>query len=237
LTHEQELLVYKEKNRARIEAEPLYITLGDVELPLEHIDRTTDIPSKFSIIRQVVDKAQTNEDWENVVRMLEGFHEAGIKLKPEWEEKIVRKLFYAGKGDLVVQALERVRDTGLTLKKEWVRNLVLQGLREKAAASNWQEKKTLAALNSIEHVLELMEHKMHLGKSSAASGDPRASPFVIAYPLELAAMRAKLHLNGEDKGGKVATYALRMMTAFKQDDFMKVSLTRPAFVILFLMGI
>ncbi|KAF2203956.1 hypothetical protein GQ43DRAFT_388978 [Delitschia confertaspora ATCC 74209] len=224
LTHDQRLLIYRQKNRSRIEAEPIHITLGDVELPLEHLNRNTDQPSRWSAIKQVVDLAQTPADWENVVRMLEGFHDAGIRMKPEWEECVVRKMFENGQGHLAVRALERVRETGLSLKREGVRNLVFQGIRSRASESGWKKKETEASLAVMERVIELMENKLHLGKSSASPRDPRASPFVIAYPLELAAMRARKHLDGKDEAAVVHKYAVRLMAAFKQDGFMESTL-------------
>jgi hypothetical protein len=223
LTRDQAQLVYKKENRARLEAEPLYITLGEVELPLEHIDRTKDVPNRWHTVKEVIERARTPEDWENVLLMVEGFRGAGLKFLPHWQKKVLRKMFEAKRADLVMRALERVQETKFSLKEQETREVVFLGLRNCAANEGWSKEGTTWALSTIERVIELMEHKLHLGKWAAAPGDPRANPFVIAYPLELAAMKVKKHLGGKDDGS-VMKYATRTMAAFKQDDFMTTTL-------------
>ncbi|KAF2191797.1 hypothetical protein K469DRAFT_718825 [Zopfia rhizophila CBS 207.26] len=224
LNHDQQLLVYREKNRTRLEAEPIYITLGQVTLPLEHIDRNCDQPDRWRTINDIIRNSSTPSDWENVLRMVEGFHDASIRLKPMWKEKIVRKFNEAGMQHLVLKALQRVERTGLSLKDKGVTGMVFKGIRDKAEGSGWEKEETRKALNLAEQVVELMESKEHLGRTNAMPGDLRASPFVIAVPLELAAVRAKRHTEGQDRDGKVAKYALRIMNALKQDDFLAVTL-------------
>ena len=65
-----------------------------------------------------------------------------------------------------------------------------------------------------------MDDNRHLGKKNVTIGDIRASPYTIAIPLELAAVRAKRHTDGQDTDGKVALYASRFMQATQQDDFL-----------------
>lgn len=228
LTKDQRKLVYKQENRARLEAEPIEITLGEITLPLEHINRNRDQPSRWDTIRDVVEASKTPEDWENVVRMMEGFRDAGVRLKPRWFEKIVRKLNEAGMQHLVLKSLQRARETGLRLRDEGVVHQVFKGLHDKAAESEWDAAETKKALSFAEQIVELMEKEDHLGKSEPRPQDLRASPFVIAWPLELAAARAKLHTEGQDRDGKVMKYASRLMNAAHQDDFISVSPYQPS---------
>lgn len=227
LTKEQSQLVYKKENKARLEAEPMEITLGDVTLPLEHIDRMRDKPKRKTILRKVMQQSETPADWENVVRMLEGFHNAAIRINTPLMVMTVRRLNEAGMHHLVLKALQRAEKTGLRLKETSIVHQVFKGLHDKAARSAWDEAETTKALSFSEQVVELMENKEHLGRLDRGRNDLRASPWVIAVPLELAAARAKRHTDGQDKDGKVLKYASRLMNALHQDDFNTVSPYRP----------
>lgn len=217
LNHDQQLLVYRERHRTRLEADPIYITLGKVTLPLEHIDRNTDVPDRAKTLHAVLAKSQTPQDWENVLRVVEGFHDAGLRIEDKRYEMVVRKLGEAGMQHLVLKAVQRSSDTGLRLRKEGVTLTVFKTFHDKALRSGW--KATKSALSMAEQVTELMNDKEHLGRQAPLRGDLRASPFVMAVPLELAAIRAKA--NPEEKE-KAAVLALRMMKAVHQDDFLKV---------------
>lgn len=226
LNKEQQDLVYKKENRARLEAEPITITLGNTTLPLEHIDRNRDQPSRWNTIRDVVKKSETAEDWENVLRMMEGFTEASVHLRPQWHEMIVRRMNQAGQQHLVLKALQRADKTGLKLVTEGVVSAVFKGLHDKAATSSWEKAETEKALSFAEQIVELMEAKEHMGgqRKHRQVEDYRTSPHVICVPAGLAAVRAKKHADGDDKDGKVKKYAGRLMNAISQNNFNTVSL-------------
>ncbi|KAF2465173.1 uncharacterized protein BDR25DRAFT_306820 [Lindgomyces ingoldianus] len=226
LNHDQQLLVYKKKNQTRLEAETINITLGEVTLPLEHIDRNRDIPNKWHTFKTVVEESSTPEDWENVLRMVEGFQDASIQLPEGWMQKVVRRLNQAGMQHLVLKALQRASATGMSLEDPAIAHFVMMGIHDKAASSNWEKEETKKALSMAEQVVELMERKEHLGRNDVLPGDLRSSPFVIAIPLEMAAVRVKKYTEGQDKDGKVARYALKIMIALEQDDWVKVSLAK-----------
>ncbi|KAF2269382.1 hypothetical protein CC78DRAFT_529171 [Lojkania enalia] len=224
LTPEQQKLVYRQENRARLEAEPIEITLGDVTLPLEHIDRNRDIPDRWRTVKGIVEGSKTLDDWKNVIRMMEGFRNASIQLKPQWQKKIVRSLNQAGMQHLVLKALQQPRETGLRLRDPTVAHHVFRGIHEKAAGAGWAEEETKKALSLAEQVIELLEDKEHLGGAQPVPGDLRSSPFVIAIPLEMAAVRAKKHTAGQDADRKVAKYASRLMNSLHQDNFLSSTL-------------
>ncbi|OCL11748.1 hypothetical protein AOQ84DRAFT_386613 [Glonium stellatum] len=224
LNADQRRLVYQKKHASRLENEPMYVQIGDVEMQLKHVDQVKDLPSRWSVLKQVVELSKDQKDWDNVVKMLEGFYLAGIHLKPRQLVKLIRRANQANMQHIVLRALQQVKTTGLSLKNPEILEAVLIGIRNKASQSGWEPESTKKALAFTEQVMELMENPEHLGTSFAKSGDPRASPLVIALPLELAVIRAARHLDGKDADGKVKIYAVRLMSAFKQDNFLKVSL-------------
>ncbi|KAF3009580.1 hypothetical protein E8E13_006123 [Curvularia kusanoi] len=220
LTKDQKRLVYKQKYQAKLETEPVEVTIGDVTLPLVPLDRNT-LPNRLNSLRDVTNKAQTTADWENVVRVLEGFHSAGIAVKPEWQEMVVRKLIEKGHHNIVLKALQRVKATGLRLSNYHVTYTVLKGAHDRAAESDWDAEETAKALRYSRLVAELMEEEEHLAQPTKlplsegqSRSDWRSRPFVVAVPTELAAVAAQKHSGNVDV---VKTLASRLVYALKQD--------------------
>lgn len=218
-SREQEKLVYKQASRSKLETEPVEVTIGNVTLPLEHIDRLAR-PSRWGSLKQVVHQSESAADWENVVRVLEGYHAAGINTKADWQELVVRKLIENGQQSLVLKALQRVKATGLRLSNYKVTQRSLKGAHDRASLSNWERDETIQALRFARQIVEMMEDEEHhsiLSKGAKlAQTDWRGKPFVIAVPTELAAVVAQKH------GGEVETvkaFANRLVHALKQDNF------------------
>jgi hypothetical protein len=215
LTRDQQKLVYKQENRTRLEAEPIEITLGDVTLPLEHIDRNKDQPGMLRSLMEAIEQSKTPQDWENVLRLLEGYYDANCKIHPKKDAKIIALMCEADMHHLVLKALWRAEKTGLRLRHTTVIKEVFSQLHAKAARSEFAEQETEKMLRFSEQCVELMEDPAHLGKKDACPGDPRGSVYVISVPAALAAARAKKHLGGVDTDGKVRRYASRLMAALQ----------------------
>lgn len=219
LTKEQQKLVYSQESRPKLEAEPVEITLGDVTLPLEHLDRNK-LPDRWQTLRGVVEKSETQEDWENVLRCLEGFVEAGIRARPQWQEMVIRKLALADMHHLILKALQRPKATGIRLSNRGVLTQVLKSVHNRAALADWEQEETKKALKMAKQVVELMEHDDHCGNkpmtTTEKDGDWRGHPAVIALPTELAAVVAEKYGGDQDEAKKMVT---RLVAAIKQTDY------------------
>ncbi|CAN9185241.1 unnamed protein product [Alternaria alternata] len=219
LTKEQRKLVYSKESRAKLEAEPVEITLGDVTLPLEHLDRNR-MPNRFKTFRTIVAESETKEDWENVVRCLEGFEEAGIKVEIAWQELVVRSLNLADMHHLILKMLQRSKATGVKLTELGVLRQVLRSVHDKAALSGWAEEETAKMYKQAKQIVELMDneehHKVQKREDQHYQGDWRGRPSVVALPTELAAVLAERH--GGDKE-QVKKLSNRLVNALKQSDY------------------
>ena len=219
MTKEQRKLVYSKESRAKLEAEPVEITLGDVTLPLEHLDRNR-LPNTFKTFRGIVAESETKEDWENVVRCLEGFEEAGIKVESAWQELVVRKLNLADMHHLVLKMLQRSKATGVKLSNLGVLQQVLRSVHDKAALSDWAEEETAKTYKQAKQIVELMDneehHKVQNRKDQPTEGDWRGRPSVVALPTELAAVLAEQHGGDMEQVKKLSN---RLVNALKQSDY------------------
>lgn len=219
LTKEQEALVYRTSNKAKLEAEPVEITLGDVTLPLEHLD-VNRLPSRWPNFSAILRQSETREDWENVVRMLEGYENAGIKLNAGKHALVVRRLNLAGMQHLILKALQRPRATGLRMREWPLMVQILRAVHDKAAMADWDEEETANALRLAKQIVELLEDEEHCGgqvrREKVSEHDFRGKPEVIAVPTGLA---AALALRREGDVEEVKTLAGRLVAALKQDDY------------------
>jgi hypothetical protein len=219
LTKEQEKLVYTSDNKAKLEAELPEITLGDVTLPLEPLQYNR-MPSRWKTFGLIINSSETSVDWENVVRMLEGLENAGIKLKPEKQAMVVRKLNIHGQQHLILKALQRPKATGLRMRNWCLVQQVFRSFYDKAVLANWEKEETAKALRLAKQVVELLEHEEHCGGQAKADNvleqDFRRKPSVIAVPTSLAAVLALRH---EGDVEEVKTMAGRLVAALKQDDY------------------
>ena len=185
-------------------------------LPLEHIDRNKDIPAYKAHLRNIIKESKTPEDWENVVRALEGYHNAGLRPGRGQMTQVVRHLNKAGLQHLVLKCVQRAKATGMTLRDLELVVAVLRSVRDKAWKAGWEKEDLKKALSMAEQVVELMDDDVHLGSPTGQQQDYRAHPTVVAVPLEMAAELAYRH---EGDADKVRRYALRLMNALKQQNF------------------
>lgn len=222
LNHEQRLLVYKQKNIPRLTNEPLYAQIGSVDQQLEPLDIRKDVPNQWEMIKKAVELSKEQDDWENLVLMLEGFHRAGIKIRTPRVLKIIRRANEAQMQHVVLAMLQRAGTTGVSLRHPAVLEAVFAGIHRRASETGWSVTATKKAFSLAEQVADLMEMPAHVQKVNSEELDPRSSPLVISLPLELAATRVLLHGEGKDTDGRVAKYAVRLMAAFKQDDYFEV---------------
>ncbi|KAL6706259.1 hypothetical protein ACN47E_005994 [Coniothyrium glycines] len=215
LSKEQQKLVYSKENRARLEAEPIEITLGDVTLPLHHLDRNR-LPARAKQLHQVVRSSATADDWENVLRALEGFRNAGIAVKPHWQELVVRKLNEHGMPHLVLKALQRASNTGVRLSNHGVLVMVLRGVHDQAASSGWDKEETAKAYRMAKQVVELMDDEVHhrtvKNGDKIVESDWRSDPPVIALPTEMAAVLAESALKQTEYMTQLGALSERALT-------------------------
>jgi hypothetical protein len=214
LTAEQEKLVYRQENKAKLEAEPVEITLGDVTLPLEHLNRNIS-PSRWLTFRDIMNQSTTREDFENVVRVLEGFQNAGIPLKSERQGKAIRRMGLHGMQHLILKALQRAKAVGLPLHDWNIMSEVLRAIYDKPALADWDQEETTKALRFAKQLVELLEVEEHHA-TPAAPYDLRGDPAVIAVPTALAAVLALKHGGDRDE---VMSLAGRLVAALQQSNY------------------
>jgi hypothetical protein len=227
LTKDQEKLVYSKAGQAKLNTEPVDVTVGDVTLPLEPLDRNK-LPARTVVVRHIIGKSTSSEDWENVIRAIEGLESAGIPVRPHWQQLVVRMLGKHNMYNLLLKTLQRPKATTMRLSNLLLLRSVIRSAHDRAAGTvtgsarpaAWDQEETAAALRFATQVVELMEdpehHSVKPPNALVPHTDLRGRPSVVALPTELAAVAAERH--GADRE-PVKTYAARLMAAIEQSEF------------------
>jgi hypothetical protein len=199
---------------SQLENEPVYATIGDEEIRLEHIELTTDVPPQATFLR-VLDLTQTPQDWNNILPLLEGLHHSK-PLPGNYQQRFIFAATEAGRISLLLQCLKQAESNGFSLASPVVRLNMFHAIRKTAKDAEWAEEPTQKCLKQAQQVVDLMEEPAHCGGKRVTLNDPRSQPYIIATPLEIAAVRVKNHLGGVDENGLVAKYTTRLLAALEQ---------------------
>jgi hypothetical protein len=210
----QQKLIRSRKMISQLENEPVYATIGGEEIRLEHIELTTDVPPQTAFLR-VLDLTQTPQDWNNILPLLEGWHHSK-PLPGNYQQRLIVAATEAGRISILLQCLQQAETNGFSLASPVVRLNMFHAIRKTARDAEWAEEPTHKCLKHAQQVVDLMEEPAHCGGKRVTSNDPRAQPYVIGIPLEIAATRVKNHLGGVDEDGLVSTYTTRLLAALEQ---------------------
>jgi hypothetical protein len=222
LAKQQQDLIYKDKNKRYLASESVTAIIADEEFTLSHIDRLQDVPNGYQALWEAISLMKERKDWDNLPRLLHGMNNAQVlkfnKAKYRARKSILaRKLGQAGRQDVLLECIRRCAVTGMTLREPEFVAQVMFWFQMKALESDWDAEATSKALNWAELVSAMMDDTAHTGGTfEIGLKDPRTTPEVIGVLLELAAVRASKHLGGQDKDGKVADYAQRLLLCLSQ---------------------
>lgn len=225
LTDEQRKLVFKPENKAKLEQEPIEVTLGELTFPLTHIDVMRDVPPYRMNFHQISKYSRTPEDWENMIRVLEGYENAPRIALPQMAiSKLLRRMVMADMQHLMLKIIQRPKETGVRLRnREYIR-LFVRGIREIAWESGWEKEQLKRALSMAEQFVELLDNDEHLGNPGEGQQDYRGNPDIVALPLEMAAELASRYECNLDE---VKKYAPRFMASLRDPDSWKDVRTCP----------
>lgn len=154
----------------------------------------------------------TNEDYENIPRLLEGLRNARAKLVPNTSAKVTMKLGQKGQQHVILDCARRGEKTGFDLSDYELVRQVLWFFHSKAAVAEFDQDETKKALAWSEQIFELMQLPENCGKGIKGDQlDPRTQPLTVGVLLELAAVKAAKFQDGKDVDGKVEKYAKQLL--------------------------
>lgn len=194
------------------------MALGDEEIPLQWMDRRSEIPARDPLITKAINlmlASGTAGDWaQNLPALLQGLNE-GVKkgASSSMMEKIVRKAAEKGALGSVLPCLQQASKTGMSLRDEGVLRSVVWGLRVSASRNGWLKGDVAKSIKDSNAVALLLESKEHGTKSVLAENDPRTRPEILGAWLELVAVYAFKFQEGKDtEDGLVRAYAERLVS-------------------------
>lgn len=178
---------------------------------------TKDVPNQRKALREALGLMKEKKDWDNFPLLLEGLHSAGRATDEIVLEQFIRMASMAGRQDAVLESARRVSKTGFRINTREIAKMVVWWIQYRALASGFSQADTKKALSMAEQIAILMEDKAHAGGRVADTEDPRTSPEVIGFLLELSALNAK-HQGGRDEDGNVEKYAKGLLASLRDKE-------------------
>jgi hypothetical protein len=211
-------LMYKPSKHPILTNEPgVTVTMDDgEEIKLEPRDGLDKPMTKKALvtIARVLKNNQSDADWNNLIPFLKGLVLSKRKCYAAhgFPQKITRNACEVDKDHIILSCVEKPQDTGMSLRLEMVARELMLRLHERAAVSNFDGPGLEAIYRRAEHLARMLEDQMHNGgKPGKHECDPRTDPVIQAILLELAAERVINKYDGEDRDGKVGTYATKLI--------------------------
>ncbi|KAE8152509.1 hypothetical protein BDV25DRAFT_65396 [Aspergillus avenaceus] len=217
LGSQQQNLIFRQRYHARLEEEPVTVSVGEDDEPflLRPMDHQTR-PTKRDIF-DVVTLMKTTKDWQNLIPYLSGLRLANRSVKSPRMQWLVRR---AAQSDALGIILEAAKQSGLTrlrLNDMAVVRRIFFELHRKAQNGDFQGADVEKAFTLAQQFVYQMTAPEHVEHSVEL--DPKRKPFVIGTLLELSAARALSAHEGNDVGGWVRSYALRLLGSWREGNF------------------
>ena len=214
LNTRQRDLIFKEKWRTTVENEDITAEIGDEEVPLRHLEYR-DIPKRKRAVLKAIELSESEEDWENVLRIFEGLHHSRTRddSMSRAHAKFIRWAIDADMMHIAMKAVSNVATTGISFKDaDVLKQLLIRGVHQRAMDKNWTPEATEEAFEQARSIIQMMEFPAHGGsKHVTDASDPRVQPWVMGVLLEATAMRQKVLFNGKDHEGLVSLYVQRLL--------------------------
>ncbi|KAJ1335402.1 hypothetical protein MN608_02139 [Microdochium nivale] len=194
LPTEQRNKLYNPEWEQRLKADPITIEIDGEVLKFYHQNLLNgDMPKTAPLLKEIITKFKTAEDYANLQPLLEGLHQAGRKMKPAQQAQIARVVCGNGHYQTLLECARAVKRTGFKLEEhETVLNL-LTTIQIKAVDAGWAPGATKQALRHAEMVLEMLESEDHTPRKRKVGDEYfdgvrlHTTPVVILAPLHLAA--------------------------------------------------
>ncbi|KAL7273936.1 hypothetical protein RUND412_003183 [Rhizina undulata] len=191
-------LVYRKANRHILEEEPVTIEIAGNTIPLK--PKTNSIPIKQRMFSKALDLMKP-ADADAIGQLTMGFHQAKNTLRPEYIEKMARKINDLGRPDLIMEFVRNAETLGIRYNVAAARES-MRGLRIMRGTGKNKKLQIKTARCAIELYELLRNNKI---KSDPDEGMRRDPPFIGGGLFLTAESLARWY--HEDKKGDMLQFA------------------------------
>ena len=172
------------------------------------------------MFNNVILLSKDEQDFQNIVRMLKDFKQANIVPRPGWLVKLARYMISKGMLPLLMQALRAAEKTQMSLEDKELLRVVLFGIRKNAEELNWDLAAVQKSLRYAEEVMTMLENPVHGRGRVSDMDDPRTSPDIFGFVVELAGYLVNKHSADTVHREKFDRFVERLLSMFKGQDIL-----------------
>ncbi|KAL2886196.1 hypothetical protein HOO65_060026 [Ceratocystis lukuohia] len=205
----QRKMVFSEEYRSRLQTDPIVIEVDGYEHRFETLNfKKKDVPNSRAILLKAISLMKTRADWDNLVRLLNGYARSKRTIKLHDRFRMIREAGRTGNIWSIIEAMRHSEKSGLYLRHLPPVDEIMYWLCHKAVSNNWSASETKQAATWATIVMDILEEPEHRRPNQSLS--PRAlhrEPQVLAQYLMLLAAQSVFHGNKLDAGGHVSKIA------------------------------
>ncbi|ORY69553.1 uncharacterized protein BCR38DRAFT_333436 [Pseudomassariella vexata] len=207
LPQEQRKKLFRQRYEKKLESDPIIIEVDGEIFKFRHMDpQKGNMPNTRKSVIQAIQAFSKDEDFANLVPLLEGIYHAKRKLPEDFYAKIARELGKKGRVYDVIECARMIKRTGYKLDTSEKVNTVLADVQMKAIDAGWSKGQTEQSLRWTEMVLDIIEEEEHQPRVKADLPLNR-DPQVLLAPLHLATVLVAKHEADEQMVAKMNKYA------------------------------
>ncbi|KAL5612969.1 hypothetical protein BROUX41_003953 [Berkeleyomyces rouxiae] len=205
----QRKMVFSEDYRSRLQTDPIVIEVDGYEHRFETLNfKKKDMPNSRAILLKALRLMKTPADWENLVRLLNGYARSKRTIKLHDRFRIIREAGCTGNIWAIIDAMRQSEKSGLYLRHLPPVDEMMYWLCDKAIKSSWNAHETKQAATWATIVMDILEEPEHRRqKKTFAPRELHREPQVLAQYLLLLAARSVFHGDKLDVDGQVTKVA------------------------------
>ncbi|RGP67503.1 hypothetical protein FLONG3_8472 [Fusarium longipes] len=161
LPEAQRKIVYNPSKSDYMRRNPVVIELDGLEHTFSPIDIKKDIPNSKKALAAATKIMQTKEEWDNIATFLAGYKKAGIRLKREHYESLIRRACAAQQEYSIIECAKQTDKTGLILNSDNSIILLMSSVNQKIYNSTQEEGAILRSLKWNRLIWELIQRPEH----------------------------------------------------------------------------
>ena len=152
-------MIYRKKNAPLLTSdEPATVNVQGEDFDLEPLDHKEEPPTMRMFVK-ATGLMHENKDWNNLIPLLEGLHQANRRIDIETKEKIVRWLGEDGQHSIIIRLFQRVEATKMILSEaEMAHKALLAAIDMGLSTMGWG-----AAAKYADTVWEMIWERRHQG--------------------------------------------------------------------------
>ncbi|KAF2754649.1 hypothetical protein EJ05DRAFT_479086 [Pseudovirgaria hyperparasitica] len=199
-----------------LELDPIAIKVGKADTTLTHFGGLTKLPKRKPAIHHFISLMKSEEDWHNLVLLLEGLEGTENGLSKALKVTVLHKIINEDKFSILVKIVGNPEKYGFRLTDPDISEGVITAIHQHASLHAWDSQRVRHAFKAADQFVDLSTRDFY-----RADPTVQRNPHLIASALEMITKLISLGVAGDLEKARGREYAERFMAVVKQENLWK----------------